>query len=135
VFQKETRFVADVCLQEPPRERGGNDISHLAYKIRKRKSVWIAIRRRSSLVVDEWMDLSSGTNEDVTANDVRRRGERITRIVNVFDQKNTHSGERPTRKLSWQRVIRPGNTGLAGAFNANSIQWDRRCQVQRDAAF
>jgi len=41
-----------VCLQEPPRERGGIGISHLAYEIRKTKRVWTAIRRGSGLVVD-----------------------------------------------------------------------------------
>jgi hypothetical protein len=86
-------------------------------------------------VVDERTDLSRGANEDVIATDVRRRGERITGIVNVYDQKNTHSGERPARKLNWQRVIRQGGTVLAGDFNAHSKRWDPRCQVQRDAAF
>jgi len=33
--------------------------------------------------------------------DIRRSGERITRMVNIYDQKNTHSGERPVRKLNW----------------------------------
>jgi hypothetical protein len=126
-----------VCLQEPPRERerGGVRISHSAYEIRKRKRVWTAIRRGSGLVVDERTDLSRGVNEDVIVTDLRRRGERITRTVNVYDQKNTHSGERPARKLDWRRVIRLGITVLAGDFNTHSIPWDPRCQVQRDAAF
>jgi len=89
-----------VCFQEPLRGRGGNGISHLAYEIRKRKRVWMAIRRGSGLVVGEWTDLSRGANEDVITTDIRRRGERIMRIVNVYDQKNTHSGERPARKLN-----------------------------------
>jgi len=45
-----------VCLQEPPRERGGIGISHSAYEIRKRKRVWMAIQRGSSLVVDDRTD-------------------------------------------------------------------------------
>jgi len=72
-----------VCLQEPPRERGSIGISHLAYEIRKRKREWTAIRRGTGLVVDERTDLSRGANEDVIATDVRRRRERITRIINV----------------------------------------------------
>jgi hypothetical protein len=113
-----------VCLQEPPRERskGGVGISHSAYEIRKRKSVWTAIWRGSGLVVDVRTDLTRGAKEDVIATDVRRRGERITRNVNVYDQKNTHSGERPPRKLDWRRVIRHGSTVVAGDFNAHSIQ-------------
>jgi hypothetical protein len=82
-------------LQDPPRERerGGVGISHSAYQIRKRKRVWTAIPRGSGLVVDERTDLGTGANEDVIATDVRRRGERITRIVNVYDQKKTYSGQ------------------------------------------
>jgi len=86
-------------------------------------------------VVDERTDLRRGANEDVITTNVRRRGERITRIINVYDQKNTHLGERPARKLIWQRVIQQGSTVLAADFNAHNIQWDPRCQVLRDAAF
>jgi len=96
---------ADVeCLQEPPRDRGGIGISHSAYEIRTRKRVWIVIWKGSGLVVDERTDLSRGANEDVIATDVRRRGEKITRIVNVYDQNDAQSGEieRPARKLNWQ---------------------------------
>jgi hypothetical protein len=102
-----------VCLQEPPRERGNIGISHSAYEIRERKRVWTAIRRGSGLVVDERTDLSRGANDDVIATDVRRRGEKITRIVNVYDQRDGQSGERPAQKLTWQRVIRQGGTVLA----------------------
>jgi len=61
-----------VCLQEPRRERGETGISHSAYEIRKRKSVWTAIQKGSGLVVDERTDLSRGANDDVIATDVRR---------------------------------------------------------------
>jgi hypothetical protein len=51
------------------------------------------IRNGSGLVVDELKDLSSGANDDVIASDIRRRGERITKIVNISDEK-TRSCER-----------------------------------------
>jgi len=95
----------------------------------------MVIQRGRGLVVDERTDLNRGANEDVIATDVKRRAGRLTRMVNIYDQKHTHSGERPARKLNWQRVIRQGSTVLAGDFNAHSIRWDPRCQVQRDAAF
>jgi hypothetical protein len=95
----------------------------------------MAIRTVSSVVVDQQTDLSRDANEDIIATDVRRRGERITRMVNIYNQKNMDLGERPVRKLDWQRVIRQGHTVLAGNFNADSIRWYPRCQVQRDAAF
>jgi len=97
-------------------------ISHSAYVIRQSKRVWMAIWRGRGLVFDEQTDLSRGANEDVIATDIRRRGERIPRIINVYDQKNRHLGERPPRKLNWQRVIRQGSTVLMGDFNAHSIR-------------
>jgi len=113
--------IADVvCLQEPPREEGGIGISHSTYEIKKRKRVWTAILKGSGLVVDEQTELSIGDNDDVIATDVKRRGENITRIINIYNQKDTQSGERPVQKLNWQRVIRQGSTGLAGDFNTQS---------------
>jgi hypothetical protein len=113
-----------VCLQEPPRERGrgGVGMSHSAYEIRKRKRVWTAIPKGSGLVVDEHTDVSRGANNEVIVTDVRRRGENITRIVNIYDQRDTQTGERLARKLNFQRVIWQGGTVLVGDFNAHSSQ-------------
>jgi len=86
-------------------------------------------------VVDERTNLRQGANHDVIATDVRTGGERIMRIDEVYDQRNTQSGERPARKLHWQKVILQGTTVFAGDSNAHSVQWDPRCQVQWDAAF
>jgi len=124
-----------VCLQEPPRERGEIGISHSAYEIRKRTSFSTVIRKGSGMVVDKWTDLRRGANDDVMATDGRRRGEKITRIVNIYNQKEERSGERPAQKLDLQRVIRQGGTVLAGEFNARSKRWDPRCQLQRGATF
>jgi len=87
------RRVDVVWLQVPPRERGNIGIRHWAYEISKRKSVWTARRKGSGLVVDERTDLSRGANKDVILTDVRRSGEKITRIVNVSDQRDGQSGE------------------------------------------
>jgi hypothetical protein len=72
-----------VCLQEPPRERGEMGISHSAYNIRIKTRVWTAIRKGSGLVVDDRTDLSRGANDNVNTTNVRRGGEKITRIVNI----------------------------------------------------
>jgi len=95
-----------VCWQEPPRERAGFGISQLAHKIRNRRRVWRALWRGSGLVVDERMDLGRGANDDVIATDIRRRGETIPRIINISEQINQQSGERPAQKLNWRSVIR-----------------------------
>jgi len=72
-------------------------------------------------VVDVRTDSSGSANNDVIHTDVMRSGEATTRIVNVYDQKPTQSGERPVRMLNWQRVIRQGRTVLAADFTAHCI--------------
>jgi hypothetical protein len=86
-------------------------------------------------VVAEWTDLSREGNEDVIATDVRRRGERITRIFNLYHQKNTHSQEGPAQKLNLRRVIWLGGALRTWDFNVHRIRWDPRFQVQQDAVF
>jgi hypothetical protein len=103
--------------------------------MRQRKRVWTAIRRGRGLLIDESTDSTRDANEDVIATVVRRRRERIMRIVNIDNQRNTQSGGRPGSKLSWQRVIWQCCTVLAGDFITHSIRWDPRFQVQQDAAF
>ena len=60
-------------------------VQPLGIRNKKGKRVWTAIRKGSGLVVDEQTDLSREANDDVIATDVRRRGEKITRIVNIYD--------------------------------------------------
>jgi len=75
-------------------------------------------------VVYDQTDLSRGANDNVIATGVRRRGEKITRIVNIYDQKYALSGERerPARKLNWQRLIQQGGIVLAGDFKPHRKQ-------------
>ena len=118
-----------VCLQEPPRERGGSRISHSAYQIMNRTRVWTAIRKGSRLVGDEHRDVSTGANNNIIVSDVRAREDKITRIVHVYNQKDRQSGGRPALKLNRQRVIRQGGTVIPGHFNAHSSRWDSRCRL------
>jgi len=61
----------------------------------------------------------------------------MIRIVNIYDQRTREAGDRPARRLSWQKIIRQGGGGtvLAGDFNAHSQPWDPRCIERRDAAY
>jgi hypothetical protein len=63
-------------------------------------------------VVNERTDLCRGANDNVMATDIRRRGELITRIFDIYNQKDTRSAERarPAWKLNCQRVIRQCGT-------------------------
>jgi len=97
-----------VCLQEPPRGRKGFEIKHTAYEIRKRNRVWTAVGKGSGDAVDKRTDLSKGGNDDVIVTDIQRRGEKVIRIVNICDQKDTQSRERPARKQGCQLALATG---------------------------
>jgi hypothetical protein len=77
-----------VCLQKPPRKRGrgGVGISHSAYEIRKEITLQWAIQLRGGLAVNEQTDLSRGAIYDLIISDIRKRGEKISRIVNIYNQ-------------------------------------------------
>jgi len=95
----------------------------------------MAIRKGSGLVVGERTGLSSGANDDIILTAVRRRGEMIRRIVNVYDQRDTQSGEKQAQKVNWQSVILQGGTVLAGDFTGQSYGWDPKCRAQLNATF
>jgi len=115
------RKADSVLLQEPPQERGRIGISHPAYEITKRLTVWTVVRGGSGLAPGERTDLSRGANDDVMVTVVKRRGEKMTRIINVHDQKDVQTGERRARKLNWHRAIRKGGgTIIAANMNAHS---------------
>jgi len=80
------------------------------------------VRNGSGLATDERTDLSRGTNDDVIVTDVKRRGEKTTMVINIYDQREVHTRERQVRKINWSRIIQQGGGGaiLAGNFNAHS---------------
>jgi hypothetical protein len=129
--------IADLVLfLEPPRDKRRIGISHLAYEIRKRKRIWMAVRKGSGLGTDKRTELSRGTNDDVRCTGVRSRGEKITRIINVYDPRDVQTGERWARKLNWHRPIQQGgSTIIAGDMNSHSRRWVPRWREQRDATF
>jgi len=125
-----------VLLQEPPGEKGRIGISHPPYEMKKRKTGWTAVRKGCGLDTDERTDLSRGANNDVMVTDVKRRGDKMPRIINVYDQRNIQTGERRARKVNWHRAIRQGGcTIIAGDRYAHSQRWDPRCREERDATF
>jgi hypothetical protein len=124
-------------LQEPPKERGRIGLSHLPYEISKRKKVWISVRKVSGLATDERTYLSRGANNDVIATDVKRRGGKMTRAINIDNQRDMETSERQARKIKWSRMFRQrgGGTILVGDFNAHSRRWDPRWKKQGEARF
>jgi len=61
----------------------------------------------------------------------------MIRIVNIYDQRMRVPGDRPPRRMSWQRIIKQGggSTVLAGDFDAHSQTWDTRFTERRDTAY
>jgi len=108
---------------------------HTAFEIGKRTRVQMAVHEERSLAVDNWTDLSKDANDVVIVTDVRKRGENVTRIINVHDEHETHSRERPARKLWWQWIIGQGGTVLRGDFNPHRWGWDPTCIEQWDSVF
>jgi hypothetical protein len=90
----------------------------------------------SGLVTDERRDLSRGTNNVVMVTDVKKTAEKMTRIINVYDQRDVQTGERRVKKINWHRAIRQeAGTIIAGNINAHSPRRVPRCRGQRNAKF
>jgi hypothetical protein len=75
-------------------------MSHQAYEIGKCKRVWMAVREGTGLAIHERTDQSSSANDDVMVTDVKSWGQKMTRIINVYDQRDVQTGVRRGRKLS-----------------------------------
>jgi hypothetical protein len=95
------------------------------------------VRKGSGFATNERTDLSRHALGDVIVVHITRWGEKMTRIVTIYDQREWETGERPARGLNWQRIIRQGGGGtmLMGDFIAHSQRWDPRCTEQRDATY
>jgi hypothetical protein len=75
----------------------------------------------SGLVLSDQTDLGSSPNDDVMATDVRRTWETITLFVNVYEQRNMQSRERPAKKWTLQRANQQSSTVPASYCNSHSI--------------
>jgi hypothetical protein len=56
-------------------------------------------------VLDERIDLSSCANNYVISTNVSRRGDKLMRIANLYDQKDAQSWESLAPKLVWERAM------------------------------
>ena len=126
-----------VCLQEPLTARAGIGISHSAYNIMKRKRVWPAVRNRCGLTTNERTALSPIRGDDVIVVDIIRKGEKMIWVVIMYDQRTRETGDRPERRLNWQKIIKQGGGGtvLTGDFYAYSQRWDPRCTERIEAVY
>lgn len=76
-----------VFLQNPPTERAGIGISHSVYDIRERKLVWMAVHRGSGLTMNERTDFSNNADDNIIVVDIKRRGKKMIRIINIYIQR------------------------------------------------
>jgi hypothetical protein len=96
----------------------------------------MAVCKGRGFVIDKQTDLSRGANDDVMVTDIENRGEKITRIINVYKPRDVLTAERQVTKQNWDRAIRQGgDTMMAGDTNAHSRRWEPRCWEQRAATF
>jgi hypothetical protein len=120
-----------VCLQATPRERAGSGISHSAYDSRKTKSVCTAVSKGCSYASIKHTNWNMNSGNHALIADIKSRGEKMIWIINIHDQRARETGERPARRLDWQKTIRQGGGGtvLAGDSNARSLLWEPTCTV------
>ena len=94
------------------------------------------MHKGSDLAKDERTYLNRGMNDKFMVTDVKRRGEKKTRIINVYNQRDVKTGERRAMILNWHRAFRHGGgTIIMGNMNAYSLRWDPRCREQCDTMF
>jgi len=80
-----------IHVQEPPGEKARVEVNHLADNMGKRNRVCNMVRACRSLPTDVWSRLRRGSNDNVTVLNVNRRGEMITKFINVYDQHNVQT--------------------------------------------
>jgi len=74
-------------------------------------------------------DLSRGARNDVILTDVKRKVEQMTRIINMYDQRDMQTGKRHRMKNNWHNSIQGGgSTILTSDINAYSHIWHPRCR-------
>ena len=81
--------------------------------------------------------LSKNAGDYVIIIDITRRGEKVIRIIHIYDQRARETGERPARRLDCQKIIWQGGGGtvLTGDFNTHSLRRDPRCTECREATY
>jgi hypothetical protein len=57
------------------------------------------------MATDSWTDPSRGTNNDVIVTYIRRRVEKMIRVITIYDERDVRTRERQVRKTSWSRII------------------------------
>jgi len=68
--------------------------------------VWTAVRVGRGLATEKRIDHSRGTNDNVIVTDVNRRGEKMTKVINIYDQRDMRTRERHARKIHCSSIIR-----------------------------
>jgi len=109
---------------------------HLGCEIIKQKRVWMAVHKGSGHATDDQTDLSRAAHDDVMVTHVKRRGEKMTRIINVYDQTDVQTAERQVSKRNWPRAIgQRGSIMIVGDMNVHSRRWDPSYREQCNGMF
>jgi hypothetical protein len=88
----------EVCLLEPLRDTAGIRVIHSAYDIGKIKRMWTAVRSGSCLSRNERSHLKRIADEDVIGVDIKTRGKKMKRTVNIYDLRVWETDERSSEE-------------------------------------
>jgi hypothetical protein len=64
----------------------------------------MAVRKGSGHTTKGQTNLSKNAGDDLIVVNIKRKGEKMIRIVNVYDQRARETCERPGRRLDWQKI-------------------------------
>lgn len=97
----------------------------------------MAVRKESSFATNKGTNLSKNVLRNAILVGIERSEDTTTWIVNIYEQREGETGERPARRLNCQRIIRQGGgvIVLAGYFHTHSQSWDQRCTEWRHATY
>ena len=59
--------------------------------------MWTAVRRETGLPSNEQTNFIPNKVNDILVVDITRRGQKMTRIVSIYDQREGDTGETPVR--------------------------------------
>jgi len=78
--------------------------------------------KASGLTTNQRTDLSKHTLDDTLGVDITRRGEKMIKIVNIYNQRARETGEGPAKRLNWEKIIKQGGGGTVHIrdYNAHS---------------
>jgi len=81
----------------------------------------MTVRKGSGFTTNERNDLRWKAGNDVMIVDIKRRGEIMIIIGNIDNQRGREPGDRPARRLDWQKIIRLGGEAARSSSDISKM--------------